>query len=78
MQNKISEDLFSVLSSLTANDVESYFDMVDSIPEDYAYGFKIGTIVKGKEEELGLDEACLKSIVIYHLGLLHGGNNVKT
>ena len=78
MLNKISEDLALVLSNLTVNDVESYFDMMDSIPEDDAYVFKIYTLVKGKEEELGLDEEELKSVVIYHLGLLHGGNNVKT
>ena len=78
MSNKISEDLALVLSSLTDNDVESYFEMMDSIPEDDAYVFKIGTLVKGKEEELAVDEEELKSIVIYHLGLLHGGNNVKT
>lgn len=78
MSNKISEDLPLVLSNLTADDVESYFDMMDSIPEDDAYVFKIGTLVKGMEEEFGLDETGLKAVVIYHLGLLHGGNNVKT
>lgn len=78
MSNKISEDLVLVLSNLTANDVESYFDMMDSIPEDDAYIFKIGNLVKGMEEEFGLDETGLKAVVIYHLGLLHGGNNVET
>lgn len=72
MSNKISEDLALVLSNLTSSDVESYFEMMDSLPEDDAYVFKIDTLVKRKEEELGLDETGLKAVVIYHLGLLHG------
>ena len=78
MLNKISEDLPLVLSNLTADDVDNYFEMIDSIPEDDDYVLKIGTLVKGMEEEFGLDVTGLKAVVIYHLGLLHGGSNVKT
>lgn len=78
MSNKISEDLPLVLSNLTADDVENYFEMLDSIPEDDDYVFKIGNLVKGMEEEFGLDETGLKAVVIYHLGLLHGANRLST
>lgn len=52
--------------------------MSNKISEDDAYVFKIDALVKSMDKEFGLDLIGLKSVVIYHLGLLHGGNNVKT
>lgn len=78
MGNDIFEDFILVLESVTVEKSEHFFDMMESLPEDQESLLRLGAIVLSKKEELELDEDELILVLTYHLGLLHGGNNVKT
>ena len=78
MSNDIFEDFILTLESITVEESDSFFDMMESLPEDQESLLRIGAIVLSKKEELDLDEDELRLVLTYHLGLLHGGNNVKT
>ena len=78
MSNDIFEDFILVLESITVEKSEHFFDMMEGLPEDQESLLRFGAVVLSKKEELELDEDELRLVLTYHLGLLHGGNNVKT
>ena len=78
MSNDIFEDFILALESITVEESDNFFDMMESLPEDQESLLRIGAVVLSKKEELDLDEDELRLVLTYHLGLLHGGNNVKT
>lgn len=78
MSKDIFDDFILVLESITVEKSEHFFDMMESLPEDQESLLRLGAIVLSKKEELELDEDELRLVLTYHLGLLHGGNNVKT
>ena len=78
MTNNIFEDFISVMNNLTVSDADSFFDMMESLPEDQESIFRIRAVVLRKKQELELDEDGIMLVLAYHLGKLHGGNNVKT
>ena len=78
MSNDIFEDFILALESITVEESDNFFDMMERLPEDQESLLRIGAVVLSKKEELDLDEDELRLVLTYHLGLLHGGNNVKT
>ena len=78
MSNDIFEDFILALESITVEESDNFFNMMESLPEDQESLLRIGAVVPSKKEELGLDEDELRLVLTYHLGLLHGDNNVKT
>ena len=78
MSNDIFEDFIIALESITVKESDNFFDMMESLPEDHESLLRIREFVLSKKEELGLDEDGFILVLAYHLGLLHGGNNVKT
>ena len=78
MSNDIFEDFILTLESITVEKSDNFFDMMESLPEDQESILRIGAVILSKKEELDLDEDELRLVLTYHLGLLHGGNNVKT
>ena len=78
MSNDIFEDFILTLESITVEKSDNFFDMMESLPEDQESILRIGAVILSKKEELDLDEDKLRLVLTYHLGLLHGGNNVKT
>ena len=78
MSNDIFEDFILALESATVEESDNFFNMMESLPEDQESLLRIGAVVLSKKEELDLDEDELGLVLTYQLGLLHGGNNVKT
>ena len=78
MSNDIFEDFILTLESITVEKSDNFFDMMESLPEDQEFLLRIREVVLSKKQELELDEDGFMLVLAYHLGLLHGGNNVKT
>lgn len=78
MSNVIFEDFIFALESINVEKSDNFFDMMESLPEDQESLLRLGAIVLSKKEELEIDEDELRLVLTYHLGLLHGGDNVKT
>ena len=78
MSNDIFEDFILTLESITVEKSDNFFDMMESLPEDQESLLRIREVVLSKKQELELDEDGLMLVLAYHLGKLHGGDNVKT
>ena len=78
MSNDIFDDFILTLDNITIEKSDNFFEMMESLPEDQESLLRLGAVVISKKEELNLDEDELRLVLTYHLGLLHGGNNVKT
>ena len=78
MSNDIFEDFILTLESITVEKSDNFFDMMESLPEDQESLLRIREVVLSKKQELELDENGFMLVLAYHLGKLHGGDNVKT
>ena len=78
MSNDIFEDFILTLESITVEKSDNFFDVMESLSEDQESLLRIREVVLSKKQELKLDEDGFMFVLAYHLGLLHGGNNVKT
>lgn len=74
----IVDDLKTVLNTVEEGVASDFKAMIDSFPKDDSTANELGEAFSLKQESLNMYDDEFNLLMIYHLGLLHGGNNVKT
>lgn len=74
----IVDDLKNVLNTVDEGIALDFKAMIDSLPQDDGTANELGEAFSLKQESLNMCDDEFNLLMIYLLGKLHGGNNVKT
>lgn len=74
----IVDDLKTVLNNADDGVAVDFKSMIDSLPQDDSVANELGEAFSLKKKSLNMYDDEFNLLMIYLLGKLHGGNNVKT